>query len=191
MLKIKNLSINFSGIHYLKTLMQMLITEIKFAIFGKNGSGKSSIARAILNDSDIKKTGDWILPNTNYIGYLDQHYKNLDRQIAVFDSIKNLKSELNNSEIRKILNDFLFRKNEEVYNLIGNLSGGEMVRLILCHIFLKSPKLLILDEINNNIDMKTKSHVINVLKDYVGAMIIISHDESFIDKVGVSKIINI
>jgi ATPase subunit of ABC transporter with duplicated ATPase domains len=53
--------------------------EIKLAIFGKNGCGKSSLANAIIGDVDITKIGDWNLLSPNYIGYLDQHYKNLDR----------------------------------------------------------------------------------------------------------------
>ena len=90
------------------------------------------------------------------------------------------------SEVRRHLNDFLFRKNEEVNELVSNLSGGEKARLSLAQIAARSPKLLILDEVTNNLDLETRQHVIEVLKVYPGAMIVISHDEDFLDEIGVS-----
>ena len=86
-----------------------------------------------------------------------------------------------------LLNDFLFRKNEEVNALVSTLSGGEKARLSLAHIAAKTPKLLILDEITNNLDLETKEHVVQVLKAYPGAMIIISHDADFLEEIGVNS----
>ncbi len=76
-------------------------------------------------------------------------------------------------------------KNEEVQASVKNLSGGEKSRLSLAQIAAKPPQLLILDEITNNLDLETRHHVIQVLKDFPGAMIIISHYEDFLDEVGV------
>ncbi|MCH9753530.1 MAG: ATP-binding cassette domain-containing protein [Alphaproteobacteria bacterium] len=90
-------------------------------------------------------------------------------------------------EIRKHLNDFLFRKNEEVDAKIKMLSGGEKSRLCLAHISAKTPRLLILDEVTNNLDIETKEHVIQVLKHYPGAMIVISHDKDFLERVGIES----
>jgi len=89
-------------------------------------------------------------------------------------------------EVRRLLNDFLFRKNEEVNTEVSRLSGGEKVRLTLAQIAAFTPKLLILDEITNNLDLETRGHVIEVLKNYPGAMIIISHDVDFLKEIGVS-----
>ncbi|RTK94884.1 MAG: ATP-binding cassette domain-containing protein [Neisseriaceae bacterium] len=88
--------------------------------------------------------------------------------------------------MRAFLNKFLFRKNEEVYNNIGNLSGGEKARLSLASFALKSYDLLILDEITNNIDLITRNHIVSVLKEYAGALIVISHDKYFLDELGVN-----
>jgi ATPase subunit of ABC transporter with duplicated ATPase domains len=66
------------------------------------------------------------------------------------------------------------------------LSGGEKARLSLAQIAAKTPKLLILDEITNNLDLETRDHVIEVLKNYPGAMIVISHDADFLEEIGVN-----
>ena len=78
-----------------------------------------------------------------------------------------------------------------VHKLIQVLSGGEKARLSLAAIALQQPKLLILDEISNNIDLTTREHLIKVLKDYSGAMLIISHDETFLTEIGVEEKFNV
>ena len=89
------------------------------------------------------------------------------------------------AEVRKHLNDFLFRKNEEVNAEVRILSGGEKVRLSLAQIAAKTPRLLVLDEITNNLDIETKNHVIQVLCKYPGTMIVISHDEDFLNRINI------
>jgi ATPase subunit of ABC transporter with duplicated ATPase domains len=89
------------------------------------------------------------------------------------------------AEVRCHLNDFLFRKNEEVNAVVEQLSGGEKVRLCLAQIAAQTPKLLLLDEITNNLDLETKGHVIEVLRDYPGAMIVISHEDDFLKEIGI------
>lgn len=74
------------------------------------------------------------------------------------------------ADIRRHINDFLFKTNEEVNNLIANLSGGERARLSLALIAAKTTKLLILDEITNNLDYETKDHIIQVLREYPGTI---------------------
>ncbi|WP_371254323.1 ATP-binding cassette domain-containing protein [Orientia tsutsugamushi] len=91
------------------------------------------------------------------------------------------------AEIRRHLNDFLFRKNEEVNAPVSILSGGEKARLSLAQIAAKTPKLLILDEITNNLDLETKEHVVQALKAYPGAMIIISHEANFLEEICVNS----
>ncbi|GHU20042.1 hypothetical protein FACS189472_10710 [Alphaproteobacteria bacterium] len=81
----------------------------------------------------------------------------------------------------------LFRKNEEVNVPVKNLSCGEKARLSLAKIAANPPKLLILDEITNNIDLETRDHIVEILREYPAAMIIISHDEIFLDEIGVEK----
>jgi ATPase subunit of ABC transporter with duplicated ATPase domains len=159
----------------------------RVAVIGDNASGKSTLIRAILNDERIVKTGDWLLPKGVDIGYLDQHYTNLLPQKTVFDTIAELVPAWSHIDIRRHLNDFLFRKNEEVNARTFTLSGGEKARLSLAQISATTPKILILDEITNNLDLETKEHVIEVLKNYPAALLVISHDQDFLSEIGINS----
>lgn len=152
------------------------------ALIGNNGSGKTSLAKAILGDPKIIRTGTWFAPKRTEIGYLDQHYRNLDPNKTVLEFLASIVPDWDQAKLRRHLNDFLFRSNEEVNNLISNISGGEKARLTLAEIAAKTPSLLILDEITNNLDLETKAHVINVLKAYPGSRVLISHDQDFLDE---------
>jgi ATPase subunit of ABC transporter with duplicated ATPase domains len=170
---LRNINISVSGSEHL-------------AITGDNGSGKTTLLKAILNDSQIIKTGIWNLPRIEDIGYLDQNYSSLNSSKTVLETLTDLAHEKTHAQIRDFLNDFLFRKNEDVNKRISVLSGGEQSRLSLAKIALQTPKLLLIDEITNNIDLETKEHVAQVLKKYPGAMIIISHDITFLKDIGIT-----
>jgi ATPase subunit of ABC transporter with duplicated ATPase domains len=163
----------------------------RIAITGDNGTGKTTLVKAILHDPAIKRSGNWYVIKNDNIGYLDQQYYTLNNNHTVFDNIKALVPNWSYIDIRSHLNDFLFRKNEEVTLLANQLSGGEKVRLSLAQIAARSPKLLILDEITNNIDLETRQHLINVLKHYPGAMMVISHDTDFLQSIGIEDKIDV
>lgn len=165
-----------------------LRSKERAALCGDNASGKSTFVHAILGEGHLIKTGDWILPNPANIGYLDQHYKNLDANNTLLETIEFLMPNVTHHERRAHLNNFLFRKNEEVSTLISNLSGGEKARFSLCCIAAKPPALLILDELTNNLDLETRTHMIQVLKNYPGAMIIISHDQDFLEAINIETV---
>lgn len=166
--------------------LQISGTE-RVSILGDNGSGKSTLIKAIMNLDGITKEGEWYLPKEEDIGYLDQHYSLLEENDSVFDSIYKLVPSWNDREIRSHLNNFLFRKNEEVEILAKYLSGGERARLSLACIAAKTPKILILDEITNNLDVDSVEHVVQVIKGYPGAVLAISHDEDFLEKISVTS----
>lgn len=186
------LSINDADIGYspdkiiLKNINLSVAGKERIAIKGKNASGKSTLLKAILGKDEVFKTGNWHLPRIDNIGYLDQHYSNLSPDLSVFEHIKKCRSDWGENDIRRHLNDFLFRKNEEVMKVAKNLSGGEKARLCLSMIAAQTPKLLILDEITNNLDLETKEHVIQVLQEYPGAMIIVSHEEDFLEAININ-----
>ncbi len=94
----------------------------------------------------------------------------------------------NHAEIRKHLNDFLFRKNEDVNAKVSQLSGGEKLRLSLAQIAVKTQKFLILDEITNNVDLPTKNHIMEFLNAYPGGYIIVCHDNAFLEKLHLDDI---
>ena len=182
---IRDASVGYGDKNILENISISVMAGERLAIMGDNGSGKSTIIRAILDDLSVSKTGNWYVPKQKDIGYLDQHYSTLDSSKTVLETIEEAVPTWTHAEIRKHLNDFLFRKNEEVSALVDSISGGEKARLSLAVIAAKTPKLLILDEVTNNLDLETRQHIIEVLKEYPGAMIVISHDEDFLDEIGV------
>lgn len=185
-------SISDGSIGYVgrKPLLQKISLSIgsrdRVSIQGDNASGKSTLIKAILNDDSVIKSGNWHTPRVSDIGYLDQHYSTLFAEKTVLETIAELAPTWSHIEIRRHLSDFLFRKNEEVNSSISQLSGGEKARLSLAQIAIHTPKLLILDEITNNLDLETKEHVAQVLKAYPGAMIVISHDADFLGGININ-----
>ncbi len=162
----------------------------RIALEGPNGSGKSLLVKAILNDPSIQKTGEWVTPLSQDIAYLDQHYSLLPQDKTVLEHLETLNASFTHAEWRYFLNQFLFRKNDEVHRPIHFLSGGEKARLSLAAIALQRPKLMILDEVTNNIDLTTKNHITQILKTYTGTLLIISHEADFLRAIDVSESYN-
>lgn len=167
--------------------LQLKTTE-RIVLIGDNGSGKSTLLKAILSDPAIVRSGDWLVPPSQEIGYLDQHYSTLNPALTVFENMQHAMPAWKDQEVRKHLNNFLFRKPEEVDALVQYLSGGEKARLSLAIIAAQNPYVLLLDEITNNIDHDTRMHLIEVLHAYPGAMILVSHEQEFLDALGVQMV---
>ena len=188
-------SLREASFGYATTLVSNINLDIRFgeriAIIGKNASGKSSLLKALLDVQGIARHGRWHAPTSAEIGYLDQHYRNLDSTKTVFASVSEMRPAWSVAEIRHHLNSFLFRKNEEVTAQISTLSGGERARLSLCLIAASSPQLLLLDEITNNIDRETRDHVTTALNAYRGSLVIVSHDEEFLKNIRITTTIAI
>jgi len=169
---------------FLKDLYLQLSSGERLWITGANGSGKTTLVRAILDDPQVNREGKWSVPRREEIGYLDQHYTCLRQELSALEELQMDAPHLKLSELREHLNRYLLRKNEEVTIKSRFLSGGEKVRLALAKIGAKTPKLLILDELTNNLDLETRAHVIQVLREFPGAMIVISHDSDFVQEIG-------
>lgn len=167
----------------LKDIHFHLNAQERVALIGDNASGKSTFVKALLGDIKINRTGEWIVPSGNALGKLDQHYQHLKPEETVLDLMITHRPHTSQAEIRAHLNDFLFRKNEEVHIQVKNLSGGEKARLSLALIAANPPKLLILDEVTNNVDLETRTHIIAVLCKFPAAMLVISHDKDFLESI--------
>ncbi len=165
-----------------------LLGDAKIEIVVDNGSGKSTFIKALLHDQSVTTQGEWLMPSSNTIGYLDQHYSIIDQDLTVMEAIQKVAPTWADNEVRKHLNDFLFRTPAEISTKVSNLSGGEKARLCLAYIAAQSHYLLLLDEITNNIDLDTREHIVEVLREYPGAMIVISHDIQFLKELGISTI---
>ena len=189
------LSISAGSIGYDEAIISGINLSIRsterIVILGDNGSGKSTLVKGILLEKGLTKTGVWNMPKLEKIGYVDQHYADLDPNKSVYQTISELVPDWTHNEVRKHLNDFLFRKKQEIDTSVGLLSGGEKARLSLAKIAAITPELLILDEITNNVDLETREHLIQILQNYPGALLLISHDEDFLKRIGVDSVYHI
>lgn len=164
----------------------------RIGIVGKNGAGKSTFIKGILGDPAIQiKTGNWLVPQRESIGYMDQHYATLDSTQTVWDALQSTMPNAFDSHIRKLLSTFLFYSDRAVATPVAQLSGGEKVRLCLAQIAAKTPPLLILDEVTNNLDLPTREHMVQVLAAYPGAIIAISHDIDFLHSIGITELLDV
>ncbi len=152
----------------------------KVAFVGKNGEGKSTLVKCIMNEIDHE--GTLTLGHNVQIGYFAQNQASLlDENLTVFQTIDDVaKGEIRN-KIRDLLGAFMFGGPEESMKKVKVLSGGERTRLAMIKLLLEPVNLLILDEPTNHLDMKTKDILKQALMDFDGTLIVVSHDRDFLD----------
>ena len=152
----------------------------KVAFVGKNGEGKSTLVKCIMNE--IPHEGTLTLGHNVQIGYFAQNQASLlDENLTVFQTIDDVaKGEIRN-KIRDLLGAFMFGGPEESMKKVKVLSGGERTRLAMIKLLLEPVNLLILDEPTNHLDMKTKDILKQALMDFDGTLIVVSHDRDFLD----------
>ena len=179
-LTVEHLSKDFPG----QTLFQDLNFEIKrgerVAIIGNNGTGKTTILK-ILNEVIRPDSGSFTLGSRVQIGYYDQEHQVLHMEKTIFQEISDAYPYLTNTEIRNVLAAFLFT-NDDVFQPIHTLSGGERGRISLAKLMLSNANFLILDEPTNHLDIVSKEILENALKDYTGTVLYVSHDRYFINQ---------
>lgn len=151
----------------------------KIAFVGRNGEGKSTLVKCIMNEIDHE--GTLTLGHNVQIGYFAQNQASLlDGELTVFQTIDEVaKGEIRN-KIRDLLGAFMFG-GEESTKKVKVLSGGERTRLALLKLLLNPVNLLILDEPTNHLDLKTKDILKQALIAYDGTLIVVSHDRDFLD----------
>ncbi|MBQ3538948.1 MAG: ABC-F family ATP-binding cassette domain-containing protein [Bacteroidaceae bacterium] len=151
----------------------------KIAFVGRNGEGKSTFVRCIMQE--LQHDGTLQLGHNVQIGYFAQNQASmLDENLTVFQTIDDVaKGEIRN-KIRDLLGAFMFG-GEASSKKVKVLSGGERTRLALMKLLLEPVNLLILDEPTNHLDLKTKDILKQALRDYDGTLICVSHDRDFLD----------
>lgn len=151
----------------------------KVAFVGKNGEGKSTLVKCIMNE--IPFEGSLRLGHGVKIGYFAQNQAQLlDDNLTVFDTIDYVAQGDIRTKIRDILGAFMFG-GEASEKKVAVLSGGERSRLAMIRLLLEPVNLLILDEPTNHLDMRSKDVLKNALKDFDGTVIVVSHDRDFLD----------
>lgn len=159
----------------------------RIAISGANGSGKSSLAKAILGvTSSLAVLDGEIAIASMKIVYLDQTYELVNRQQTVLENMQLANPDLDYQLIRQQLGHFLFF-NDNVYKPASVLSGGELARLAIAMISIAKIDWLILDEPTNNLDVETINQIIEGVNDFEGALWVISHDIDFLGRIGIRQ----
>lgn len=179
-LKIEHLTKRFDS----QTLFQDISFEIKrgehVAIIGDNGTGKTTLLK-ILNNILDADDGVFELGSKVKIGYYDQEHHVLHDKKSIFDEISDDYPALTNTEIRNTLAAFQFT-GDDVFKLVGDLSGGEKGRVSLAKLMLSEANFLILDEPTNHLDIMSKEILEQALNDYTGTVLYVSHDRYFINQ---------
>lgn len=151
----------------------------KVAFVGKNGEGKSTLVKCIMNE--IPYDGNLEIGHNVKIGYFAQNQASLlDGEMTVFDTIDQVAVGDIRTKIRDILGAFMFG-GEASDKKVKVLSGGEKTRLAMIRLLLEPVNLLILDEPTNHLDMKTKDVLKQAIADFDGTVIVVSHDRDFLD----------
>ena len=178
-LSVKNLEIGYDK--PIQKISFELYKGQKLGIIGENGIGKSTLLKT-LNGDISKLGGEFEYGYHVKRGYFDQQMEFPNPENTVFDEFSSAFPELTTTQVRTILGTFLFT-GEDVFKKISVLSGGEKGRLQLCKILKKSPNLLLLDEPTNHMDIVGKESLENILKEYEGTIIFVSHDRYFVNKI--------
>ena len=151
----------------------------KVAFVGKNGEGKSTMVRCIMNE--ITHDGTLTLGHNVMIGYFAQNQASLlDENLTVFQTIDDIAKGDIRTKIKDMLGAFMFG-GEESMKKVKVLSGGERTRLALLKLLLEPVNLLILDEPTNHLDMRSKDVLKEALQKFDGTLIVVSHDRDFLD----------
>ena len=151
----------------------------KVAFVGKNGEGKSTMVRCIMNE--ITHNGTLTLGHNVMIGYFAQNQASLlDENLTVFQTIDDIAKGDIRTKIKDMLGAFMFG-GEESMKKVKVLSGGERTRLALLKLLLEPVNLLILDEPTNHLDMRSKDVLKEALQKFDGTLIVVSHDRDFLD----------
>lgn len=186
--------INFSYKEQLlwkKDLSLEITSGERIALNGQNGSGKTTLIKIILGKLTPKSGTVYIAENKSV--YIDQDYSLIDNTLKVYDQAQQFNSSgLEEHDIKMRLNRFLFDK-EYWEKPCSALSGGEKMRLMLCCLTInnESPDIIILDEPTNNLDIKNVEILTAAINEYQGTLIVVSHDESFLEQINVQKSISL
>ena len=178
-LKVKGLKKQYSEKNIFNGVDLSITRGEKIALIGKNGMGKSTLIKAIVNDIDFE--GGIELGHQVMLGYFaqDEAHK-LNHQKTIFETIDDVAVGEVRKKVRQILGSFLF-SGDDIDKKVQVLSGGEKTRLSLCKLLLQPYNFLILDEPTNHLDMVSKEILKEALASYSGTLLIVSHDRDFLD----------
>ncbi len=189
--EVKNISYSINELELVKEFSLLVLKGEKIGIIGGNGSGKSTLIKLLLDELKPNK-GNIRRSKTIQLAYFDQMRKSLDPNLKAMDFVSGGKDyiEINgkNKHVIGYLRQFLFT-GKQAMAPIKMFSGGEKNRLMLAKILSQPANLLVLDEPTNDLDVETLELLEEMLVDYAGTLILISHDRTFLNNIVGSTIV--
>ena len=187
---LRHVSFRYGDNLIIRDLSTGILRGDRVGIIGPNGSGKSTLLRLILGD--LAPTGGQVVMGTRLrVAYFDQHRGRLDPEKTVRENMSDSNYITVRGRSRHVigyLKDFLFPP-ERIDSPVKALSGGERNRLLLAKIFTRSVNLMVLDEPTNDLDVDTLELLEDLLADYQGTLLLVSHDRTFLDNVVTSTLV--
>jgi ATP-binding cassette subfamily F protein uup len=183
--EISDISKEFGARQLISHFSHVLLRDERIGIIGKSGCGKSTLLN-IISGKIKPDSGTVVLGDTVKLGYFSQDSAHMDLNCRVIDYIKEIAAVTETPEgtfsASQMLEKYLFTPDLQ-WNTIGRLSGGERRRLYLLGILMQAPNVLLLDEPTNDLDIETLTVLEEYLENFNGAVIVVSHDRYFLDKV--------
>ena len=159
----------------------------RVVVLGLNGAGKTTLLR-MLAGATQPDTGEVVYGHGAKLGYFAQEHEILEGERTVFENMKSAAPDLDDTRVRTILGSFLF-SGDDVDKPAGVLSGGEKTRLSLATLVASSANVLLLDEPTNNLDPTSREEILNALKAYTGAIVMVSHDEGAVEALNPERVL--
>lgn len=185
-LEVQKLSFAYPGKEPLYQDLSFSLTRgEKFLIVGENGIGKSTLLKLIMGEL-TPASGSILTSQNTTISYYAQELEILDERKTVLENVRNY--DFTDTEMRSVLSNFLFSC-EDVNKRVSVLSPGEKARVALCKILTKRANLIILDEPTNHFDPETQKIIGENFKDYSGTILMVSHNPSFVEQVGITRML--
>ncbi|MBE6148865.1 MAG: ABC-F family ATP-binding cassette domain-containing protein [Firmicutes bacterium] len=179
-LTVGDLEIGYNNMPISKVSFELFKGQ-KIAVIGENGKGKSTLIKTLMGIVP-KISGKFTYGYNVQKEYFDQQIEFINEENTIYEEFEQTFPNMEPVQIRKTLGTFLFN-GEDVFKKINVLSGGEKVRLGLCKIFKKNPNFLLLDEPTNHLDILGKENLEEILLNYNGSVLFVSHDRYFINKI--------
>lgn len=183
-IEVNGLTKGWDGITYIRNFDLRVARNDRIGIVGRNGTGKSTFLRILAGQAKAD-SGDISFGETVKIGYFAQDCGHMDRDQKVIEFIRDIAETVRTPDgtlsAAQMLETFLF-SGEAQWARIGSLSGGERRRLYLLSVLMRAPNILLLDEPTNDLDIETLTILENYLERFDGAVLAVSHDRYFLDK---------